>query len=371
MELDMPNEAVDASKTILDTETPKRTDGSAWALRLQDPSPASTVMSITPRAGGRARESASPTPTPFLTGDHDHAIARDTGDIRDGEDDVRNHYDYNDYADEWPNDQGWGDDALMEWDATSARDDDVSSVDREEAGLSDDDWGRDALLAWDDDDDDNDDNNDGNENDDGEDDNDVEITHPSDDESDDANNDEDNEEIEDDLHARGMPTYRDWAIKDLQVITHLQHMAMADMQKLCTGYGYRPISKHDALVGLAIQCWRAMHPLPAANKARPRSMAPTRSSSISSADMPLLKIRNSKSKSKVVQTGKQKRIAPTGADVETSPIAPVAEGLNDRFSGMIRGDSALWLRILRYEVSCHELSVGSADIFFSRSASTS
>jgi hypothetical protein len=141
------------------------------------------------------------------------------------------------------------------------------------------------------------------------------------------------------------------------------------MQKLCTGYGYRPISKHDALVDLAIQCWRAMHPLPAGNEVRSRSMAPTRSSSISSADMPLSKIRNFKSKSKVVQTGKQKRIAPTGADVESGPIAPEAEGLNDRFLGMIRGDSAMWLRILRYEVSCHELSVGSADIFFSRSAS--
>jgi hypothetical protein len=55
--------------------------------------------------------------------------------------------------------------------------------------------------------------------------------------------------------------------------------------------------------------------------------------------------------------------------VESDPIAPEAEGLNDRFLGMIRGDSALWLRILRYEVSCHERSVGIADIFFSRSAS--
>jgi hypothetical protein len=138
---------------------------------------------------------------------------------------------------------------------------------------------------------------------------------------------------------------------------------MTDVQKLCTGYGYRPISKHDALVDLAIQCWRAMHPLPAGNKVRSRSMAPTRSSSISSADMPLSKIRNPKSKSKVVQTGKQKRIASTGVSVESGPIASSAKGLNDRFLGMIRGDSALWLRILRYEVSCFERSVGSADIF--------
>jgi len=142
-----------------------------------------------------------------------------------------------------------------------------------------------------------------------------------------------------------------------------------DMQKLCTSYGYRPISKHDALVDLAIQCWRAMHPLPAGTKVRPRSMAPTRSSSISSADMPLSKIRNSKSNSKVVQTGKQQRIAPTGVEVESGPIAPVAEGLNDRFFGMIRGDPALWLRILRYEVGWHGLDLGSAHNFFSRSAS--
>jgi hypothetical protein len=136
---------------------------------------------------------------------------------------------------------------------------------------------------------------------------------------------------------------------------------VTDMQKLCTGYGYRPISKHDALVDLAIQCWRAMYPLPPGDEVRSRSMAPTRSSSISSADMPLSKIRNSKSKSKVVQTGKQKRIASTGVGVESGPIAPSAKGLNDRFLGMIRGDSALWLRILRYEVSQHELSVDIAE----------
>jgi len=221
MELDMPSEAVDTSKTILDTETPKRIGGSAWALRLHDPSPASTVMSITPRAGGRARESTSPTPTPFLMGDHDDTIAHDTGDVRDEEDDVHNDYDYNDYADEWPNDQGWGDDAMMEWDATSARDDDVSSVDREEAGLSDDGWGRDALLAWDDYDDHN---NDDNDNDNDDDTNDFEIMHQHDDESDvdhSLGDDVDVEESEDELHAQGMPTYRDWTIKDLQV--RIQH----------------------------------------------------------------------------------------------------------------------------------------------------
>jgi hypothetical protein len=215
MELDTPNEAT----TMASTETPKRTDGSAWALRLHDPSPASTVMSITPRAGGRARDSTSPTPTAFLTGDHEDTI-HDSADVHNEEEDVHDDYDYNDYADEWPNDQGWGDDAMMEWDATSARDDDVSSVDREEAGLSDDDWGRDALLAWDNDD------NENNDDDDDDDDNDEEsnvpeIIHQLDDEFDDATDGEDTEETEDDLHARGMPTYRDWTIKDLQVRTYI------------------------------------------------------------------------------------------------------------------------------------------------------
>jgi hypothetical protein len=214
MELDMPDEDVDKITTISNMETPTRADTAAWALRVHDPSPASTDMSITPRAGGRARKSTSPTPTPFLTGDHDDIIAHDTGDVRNEEDDVQYKYDYNDSTDSWPNDQGRGDDAMMEWDATSARDDDVSSVDREEAGLSDDDWGRDALLAWDDDDDDNDNDNDNNNDDDN---NDFEIMHQLDDESDDATDVEDTEETEDDLHARGMPKYRDWTIKELQV----------------------------------------------------------------------------------------------------------------------------------------------------------
>jgi hypothetical protein len=218
MELDMLDEAADQSTTILSTKTPKRTEASAWALRLHDPSPASTVMSITPRAGGRARESMSPTPTPFIMDDHDDDTFQDTGDHQ--EEDVHDNHDYNDYTEDWSNEQGWGNDAVMEWDATSARDDDVSSVDREEAGLSDDAWGRDALLAWDDDDDDdNNDNDDDNDND--EDDNAFEIMHQLNHESDDASDDEDTEETEDDLHARGMPTYRDWTIKDLQVRTYM------------------------------------------------------------------------------------------------------------------------------------------------------
>jgi len=215
MELDVSDEVTDRSTTILDMETPKRADTSAWALRLHDPSPASTVMSITPRVGGRAR---SPTPTPFLNDDLEDTIIHDAGDIHNAEEDVQYDYDYNDHADEWPNDQGWGDDAMMEWDATSTRDDDVSSVDREEAGLSDGEWGRDALLAWEDDDHDNDDD-DHDDNDNDEEHNVLEVIHQLEDESDSATDDEETEETEDDLHARGMPTYRDWTFKDLQVRT--------------------------------------------------------------------------------------------------------------------------------------------------------
>lgn len=215
----MPDEVADRDTTVASTDTPKRTDGSAWALRLHGPSPVSTVMSITPRPGSRARESASPTPTPFQTRYQVDTTVHDTRDSQLEEEDLYDDYEYYNYADEWPNDQGWGDDAMMEWDATSARDDDVSSVDREEAGVSDDDWGRDALLAWEDDDgDDDDDNNDNdndNENKNDEDDNGFEIMHQLDEGSDDSTVDD--EEVEDDLHARGMPTYRDWTLKDLQV----------------------------------------------------------------------------------------------------------------------------------------------------------
>jgi hypothetical protein len=77
--------------------------------------------------------------------------------------------------------------------------------------------------------------------------------------------------------------------------------------------------------------------------------------------MPLAKIRDAKksvkSKSKVLQKGKAKRITPTGVQVESGRIATSSEGLNDRFLGMIRGDSALWLRILRYEASGYALKV--------------
>jgi len=352
-----------------------------------DPSPVSTVMSNTPRAGGRdrpsispahtplanevrynyhgdandhyddqndhhdGRQSMSPTPRPVTSQDHNQDFADDPSNLNvyDNPNAQDNHNAY-----DWPNDQDWGDDAMMVWDATSGRDEDASSVDPEEAGVmdeddDDDDWGKDAMLAWDnyDDDDDFTDHND-----------DFSAAGaPMDVSSDDAIAEEEDDvqvkENEDELVARGMPSYRDWTIKDLQVCAFTSNCArfLAEVQKLCSGYGYRPISKHDALVDLAIQCWRAINP--PAPRPKLDFRAPSRSSSISSADMPLSKIRESKGakgakpKSKVLQTGKGKRAAPPA--LATS--GPPPEDLSDRFLSMIRNDSALWLRILRYEVS--------------------
>jgi hypothetical protein len=236
MELDMPNEAVNARTTM----TPaSRAGGSAWELRRVDPSPVSTVMSITPRAGGRdrasnspmptplanelvysydgnmndryddyndihgGRQSQSPTPRPFTSQDHGQSFNDEDGN-HDDYDDTNDYSDNNTY--DWPNDQDWGDDAVMVWDATSGNDDDTSSVAPEEAGVmdddDDDDWGKDAMLAWDEDDNDFTDQVDELSGDD--------HVHEKDDE-------EQVEETEDELVSRGMPNYRDWPIKDLQV----------------------------------------------------------------------------------------------------------------------------------------------------------
>jgi len=385
MELNTRDEAFGARTNM----TPaSRASGSAWELRRVDPSPVSTVMSVTPRAGGRDcasispvhtplanevpysydgntndhchdlddRQSMSPTPRPFTSQDHVQDFGDDPSnlDVYDNTNAQDNHNAY-----DWPNDQDWGDDAMMVWDATSGRDEDASSIDPEEAGVmdeddDDDDWGGDALLAWDDYDDNDftDDNESADHNDDF-----SAAGAPMDVSSDDAIAEEEDdvqlEETEDELVARGMPSYRDWTIKDLQVRARSScFFFLADAQKLCSGYGYRPIGKHDALVDLAIQCWRAINT--PARRPKLDFRAPSRSSSISSADMPLSKIREAKGakgakpKSKVLQNGKGKRVAPPA--LATSGPPPV--DLSDRFLSMIRNDSALWLRILRYEVSC-------------------
>lgn len=253
MELDMRDEAYGA-RTIM---TPaSRAGGSAWELRRVDPSPVSTVMSITPRAGGRDRasispahtplanevrysydgntndhfedhndhygdrQSMSPTPRPVTSHDHDQDLDDEHGNPN-IYGNMNTHDDDDTYN--WPNGQDWADDAMMVWDATSGRDEDASSVDPEEAGVmdeddDDDDWGKDAMLAWDDYDDD-------------EFTNDNEFADRNDDfsaagakmdvSSDDAIAEEEDdvqvEETKDELVARGMPSYRDWTIKDLQV----------------------------------------------------------------------------------------------------------------------------------------------------------
>lgn len=151
--------------------------------------------SITPKANnaGRYRETLSATPTPAPI----HEMSDDN--------------------EEWPDQGDWGDEAVLEWRAEedtsmSGMDDDASSVAREDAGLPEDDdededetWGQDALMTWDE----------------------MGIEGESDDNEDVSEKDSDNDgpepepepkvETEQDLIARGMPTYRDWTIKKLQV----------------------------------------------------------------------------------------------------------------------------------------------------------
>lgn len=88
-----------------------------------------------------------------------------------------------------------------------------------------------------------------------------------------------------------------------------------------------------------MECWKAIHPPSAPQKAarvktRNQRVSPNPSdSSITSADVPL------STKKKV------KKKARPAEDVE--PVVP----LDKRFYNMIRDDEALWLRMLRYEVS--------------------
>lgn len=284
----------------------------------------------------------SATPTPALTTIHDLADGMDKPN-----DNEHNH----DYYEEWPEENDCGHDAMLDWDATAGRDDDASSVNTREAGLSDDDaesdWGRDAYLAWDNEVDDA--NTDGHDNSD-----DDAFSTASPDRSDDAT-----EESEQALVARGMPDYRTWELNNLQVCRENDYVNSSPLmyQKLCKSYGYRHITKHTALVDLAIQCWRAIHPTPTCGRSKPVPVppsAPSRSSSISSADMPLAAIQQSRKAGKQSQTRVQSKSkakqAVSAQNVETlSP--PPAHVLSSRFFRMIKDDEALYLRILRYEVS--------------------
>jgi hypothetical protein len=130
------------------------------------------------------------------------------------EDDVEHDHEEgnDDDRDASPDQHEWGDNAVIMWEAGSNRDEDASSVDPREAGIleDEDDWGGDALLAWDEDDID-DDNGD------------LDIDEYGrtlvigDDLDEETTDGEVIDETEEALVARGMPMYRDWQVKELQV----------------------------------------------------------------------------------------------------------------------------------------------------------
>lgn len=322
-------------------------------------SPASGSMSVTPKAklASRFRTCLSATPTPMPPPVFDDDNEEENNGQRDDDE-----QDESDGNDEWPMEDDWGDGAMLEWQAgptddPSGLDDDVSSVAPGDAGLPEsetdqDEWGRDAYLAWDADGDGIDDGG-----------------------SDDSDDPEDGpiaavEETEADLVARGMPEYRQWNVKRLQVglMNSFNGDTVADEnQTLCEGYGYRTINKHDPLVELAIQCWKAINPLPTPTprlkfRATTISTTSSRPNSVSSADVPLSIVKSSaKPKSALKAKAKGKGKATAAVPVVQSSQADVAEDLSRRFFRMIKDDQALWLRILRYEVSvsvCSSLRVG-------------
>lgn len=356
-------------------------------------SPAATVMSITPKGVGKTRLASSVTPTALafqrsLTFDTPEsplaAIPVDDSSEQEHED--------------------WGEDAVMSWggdrrrsgqeDALSVQDtEDASSVNAEEAGLigsddeddddagelsddevDEDEWGRDAMLEWD--------HEPGMEA--------VSISGASDtelSEADDEGEDEQDETVDvteelgdsdwdegsrgahssrsrgglteskEDLMARGMPDYDSWDVKKLQ--------------KLCGSYGYRPSTKHAALVGIAMTCWLALNPPPADESTRPTKKparappmpAPSGStSSITSAEVPLADIKSRKKGPSKAAAGsaaegtsrskakKKSRVAEEG-DSHPVEAPPEPLDLKKAFHDLIKADVELYLRILRYEVS--------------------
>ncbi|WRT65014.1 uncharacterized protein IL334_001955 [Kwoniella shivajii] len=275
----------------------------------------------------------------------------------------------------------WGDEALLSWDGEDdAEVVSVSSVAPSEAGLDreeddEEDWGRDAYLEWayeggDD------------------------AVSTNDDMSEDENalgedmedEDEDEDDEDDDsgkllqlespaqLVSRGMPDYSTWELKKLQ--------------RLIVGYGYRTSNDRKSLEKLAIDCWRSINPpsspiitstslTPAKNTNSKRPIE--RDSSVSSADVPLAQVKDTKK-----QKGKSKETALNIVDSQDSPHganrAKSSKGkrtirgkvdekdkdngvaksgkvdLSKRFYDMIMNDQELWLRILRYEpISFDEL----------------
>lgn len=151
------------------------------------------------------------------------------------------------------------------------------------------------------------------------------------------------------------------------------------------------MTKHDSLVTIATECWKALNPLPVtimpaavnldtfAVKTKSKRPAKTaRSNSVSSADIPLAKVSaGRKGKAKVksasvrehsppVETntgatgkgrskGKGKAKARVTDDDDDDVVEPV--DLDKRFTALIKDDKELYLRVLRYEVSCTVLTI--------------
>ncbi|WVQ97826.1 hypothetical protein IAU59_004941 [Kwoniella sp. CBS 9459] len=323
--------------------------------------------------------------------------------------------------------EAWGDEAVLTWSASreaevNKRNRDgmdevwsvdssdaasVSSVPPSEAGLHEDedddddegDWGRDAYLTWDAEIDDAEDEDEDDERGEG-----RIVVAFGDNEQEDADEDlhdhddgmEDDEEQEvaqqvmeesvSQLVARGMPDYSQWELKKLQ--------------KLVVSYGFRTSNDHKSLEKVAIDCWKAVHPLsapgpvappitttrqarPSAVKSHKKSIVPepekaievdrSRDSSVSSADVPLAvakvrgpdRARSGKGKARAVERGDKinvesgddddnmtqcrdkDRVTRTGKEKGKKSEEPV--DMDKKFYDMIMGDKELWSRILRYE----------------------
>ncbi|WWC87235.1 uncharacterized protein L201_002123 [Kwoniella dendrophila CBS 6074] len=288
-------------------------------------------------------------------------------------------------------DDTWGDDALLAWDGVDCgnthQDQDqndetisVSSIAPSEAGLEgedEEDWGRDAYLewAWDDET--------------------IRVGEDKEDEIDLNSNNHENQEEEEipvvestaQLVQRGMPDYTLWDLKKLQ--------------KLVVGYGYRTSNDHQALENVAIGCWKAINPKLDDDGPRPTVIARNgtsgktnkyasepskvdnqrsrrsprmieRDSSVSSADMPLAQVKNSKAKkgktkesalfvhdsqeqgplntafTTTAKKGKS-RNQDKEKDKEVVKRKINTEDLYKMFYDMIMKDQELWMRMLRYE----------------------
>jgi hypothetical protein len=111
------------------------------------------------------------------------------------------------------------------------------------------------------------------------------------------------------------------------------------LQKLCNSFGYRPSTKHSALVKIATDCWCALNP---------PERAVFRAESASSEDIPLA---TKKAKVKTKTTTKVPAGTATMKTTKGKQKELVEQDVEEEFYRMIKDDSELYLRILRYEVS--------------------